>query len=60
MTSKLEALKKRGGDTAGADFTVGRLVIVLEEDKWSRIWAADDVERLMAGVTSSTSDLGGR
>ena len=48
---KLEALKKQGGDAAGADFTVGRLVIVMEEAKSNRrLWAADGVERLNPAV----------
>ena len=48
---KLEALKKQGGDAAGADFTVGRLVIVMEDAKSSRrLWAADGVERLNPAV----------
>ena len=48
---KLEALMKQGGDAAGADFTVGRLVIVMEEAKSSRrLWAADGVERLDPAV----------
>ena len=48
---KLESLKREGGDTAGADVTVGRLVIVMEEGKSSRrLWAADGVERLNPAV----------
>jgi hypothetical protein len=48
---KLEALKKQGGDTAGADFTVGRLVVVMEEATSNRrLWAADGVERLNPAV----------
>jgi hypothetical protein len=44
---ELEAIEKQGGDTAGADFTVGRLVIVMEDAQSSRrLWAADAVERL--------------
>jgi uncharacterized protein DUF4136 len=44
---KLEAIEKQGGDKAGADVTVGRLVIVMEDARSSRrLWAADGVERL--------------
>jgi Domain of unknown function (DUF4136) len=44
---KLDAIEKQGGDKAGADFTVGRLIIVMEDVKSSRrLWAADGVERL--------------
>jgi Domain of unknown function (DUF4136) len=44
---KLEAIDKQGGDKAGADVTVGRLIIVMEDVKSSRrLWAADGVERL--------------
>jgi hypothetical protein len=44
---KLEALQKQGGDAAGADFSVGRLVIVMEDAASSRrLWAADGMERL--------------
>ena len=41
---KLEALKKEGKDQAGADVTVGRLVIVMDDAKARRLWAADSVE----------------
>jgi hypothetical protein len=42
---KLDALKQQGADTAGADVTVGRLVIAVEDAKSSRrLWAADSVE----------------
>lgn len=42
---KLEALERKGADPAGADFTVGRLVIVMEDAKSKgRLWAADSVE----------------
>jgi hypothetical protein len=48
---KLEAIEKQGGNAAGADVTVGRLVIVMEEGKSSRrLWAADGVERLNPAV----------
>ena len=48
---KLEAIDKQGGDKAGADLTVGRLVIVMEDAKSSgRLWAADGVERLNPAV----------
>ena len=44
---KLEAIEKEGGDKTGAEFTVGRLVIVMEDAKAKRrLWAADSVERL--------------
>jgi len=41
---KLEALKKEGKDQAGADVTVGRLIIALEDAKAHRLWAADSTE----------------
>jgi Domain of unknown function (DUF4136) len=42
---KLDTLKQQGADTAGADVTVGRLVIAVEDAKSSRrLWAADSVE----------------
>jgi DNA-binding PucR family transcriptional regulator len=42
---KLEALERKGADPAGADVTVGRLVIALEDAKSNRrLWAADSVE----------------
>jgi Domain of unknown function (DUF4136) len=42
---KLDALKQQGADAAGADVTVGRLVIAVEDAKSSRrLWAADSVE----------------
>ena len=48
---KLAALEKQGGDQAGANYTVGRLVIVMEDAKSSRrLWAADGVERLNPAV----------
>jgi hypothetical protein len=48
---KLETLEKQGSDKAGADVTVGRLVIVMEDAKSSRrLWAADGVERLNPAV----------
>lgn len=44
---KLDALEKQKADPAGADVTVGRLVIVLDGAKsGKRLWAADSVERL--------------
>lgn len=44
---KLEAIEKQGGDKAGADVTVGRLVIVMEDARSNRrLRAADGVERL--------------
>ena len=45
--AKLEALEKQGGDQSGATFTVGRLVIVMEDAKSShQLWAVDGLERL--------------
>jgi hypothetical protein len=44
---KLEALEKQGGDPSGANFGVGRLVIVVDDAKSDRrLWAADGIERL--------------
>jgi hypothetical protein len=44
---KLEALQKQGSDTTAAHFSVGRLVIVMEDPKSGRrLWAADGMERL--------------
>jgi hypothetical protein len=44
---KLEALQKQGGDETGAQFSVGRLVIIMEDAQSSRrLWAADGMERL--------------
>lgn len=44
---KLEALEKQKVDPSGADVTVGRLVIVMDDAKSAkRLWAADSVERL--------------
>jgi hypothetical protein len=44
---KLEALTKEGGDLTGANYTVGRLIIVLEDAKSTRrLWAADSIERV--------------
>jgi hypothetical protein len=43
--NKLEALERKGADPAGANLTVGRLIIALEDAKSSsRLWAADSVE----------------
>lgn len=48
---KLESIEKQGGDRAGAEFSVGRLVIVMEDAKSSRrLWAADSVEALNPAV----------
>ena len=48
---ELEALEKEGGDAAGANFTVGRLIIVMEDAKASQqLWAADGTERLNPAV----------
>ena len=48
---KLELIEKQGGDKAGADFTVGRLILVMEDAKsGARLWAADGVERLNPAV----------
>jgi hypothetical protein len=44
---KLEAIERAGGDSTGANYSVGRLVIVMEDAKsGKRLWAADGVERL--------------
>jgi hypothetical protein len=56
---KLEALEKQGGDTAGADVTVGRLVIVMEDKASRRIWAADGVERLNPAVAERDQAIKG-
>jgi hypothetical protein len=42
---KLEQLERKGADPAGANVTVGRLIIALEDAKSNRrLWAADSVE----------------
>ena len=57
---KLEAIDKQGGDKAGADFTVGRLIIVMEDAKSSRrLWAADGVERLNPAVAERDQAIKG-
>ena len=44
---KLSEIEKAGGDKAGADYTVGRLIIAMQDVKTSKqLWAADCVERL--------------
>ena len=44
---KVEQIEKQGGNEAGADYTVGRLVIVMDDAKSKRrLWAADGMERL--------------
>ena len=44
---KLEAIEKQGGDQTAAHYTVGRLVIVMEDaQSRRRLWAADGIERL--------------
>ena len=47
---KLEALKREGKDQAGADVTVGRLIIAMEDGKAHRLWAADSVEIMNPSV----------
>jgi Domain of unknown function (DUF4136) len=48
---KLAAIEKQKGDPAGADYSVGRLIIIMEDAKGSRqLWAADCVERLNPAV----------
>jgi hypothetical protein len=57
---KLEAIQKQGGDTAGADVTVGRLVIVMEDAKSGRrLWAADGIERLNPDVADRERAISG-
>ena len=57
---KLEATQKQGGDSAGADVTVGRLVIVMEDAKSGRrLWAADGVERLNPAVADRDQTIAG-
>jgi hypothetical protein len=57
---KLEALEKQGGDKAGADVTVGRLIIVMENAKsGARLWAADGVERLNPAVAERDQTIKG-
>jgi hypothetical protein len=42
---KLEQLERKGADPAGANVTVGRLIIALEDATSNRrLWAADSVE----------------
>jgi hypothetical protein len=47
---KLETLKKEGKDQAGADVTVGRLIIAMDDAKAHRLWAADSVEIMNPAV----------
>jgi hypothetical protein len=57
---KLEAIEKQGGDQAGANVTVGRLVIVMEDAKSGhRLWAADGVERLNPAVADRDQTIKG-
>ena len=56
---KLEALEKQGGDKAGADVTVGRLIIVMEDKANRRLWAADGVERLNPAVAERDQAIKG-
>ena len=57
---KLEAIDKQGGDKAGADVTVGRLIVVMEDVKSSRrLWAADGVERLNPAVAERDQAIKG-
>jgi len=56
---KLEAIEKQGGDKAGADFTVGRLIIVMEDTSSRRLWAADGVERLNPAVADRDQAIKG-
>ena len=55
--NKLEALTKQGADPAGADVTVGRLIIVVEDKSSSRLWAADSVERLNPAVADREATI---
>jgi hypothetical protein len=44
---KLHELEKTGGAAAGANYSVGRLVIIMEDARSNRqLWAADGLERL--------------
>jgi Domain of unknown function (DUF4136) len=55
---KLAAIEKSGGDKAGADYTVGRLVIAMQDAKTSKqLWAADCVERLNPAVAERDATI---
>jgi len=55
---KLEAIEKSGGDKAGADYTVGRLVIAMQDTKSGKqVWAADCVERLNPAVAERDATI---
>ena len=55
---KLKELEKSGGDKAGADYTVGRLVIAMQDAKTSKqLWAADCVERLNPAVAERDATI---
>lgn len=57
---KLEAIERQGGDKTGADVTVGRLIIVMENAKsGARLWAADGVERLNPAVADRDQTIRG-
>jgi hypothetical protein len=57
---KLEALEKQGADTAGAQYSVGRLVVLMEDAKSSRrVWAADGVERLNPSIAEFDKTISG-
>ena len=56
---KLEALTKQGGDKSGADVTVGRLIVVMEDKASRRLWAADGVERLNPAVADRDQTIKG-
>jgi Domain of unknown function (DUF4136) len=57
---KLEEIEKQGGDQAGANVTVGRLIVVMEDAKSGhRLWAADGVERLNPTVAERDQTIKG-
>ena len=55
---KLSEIEKSGGDKTGADYTVGRLVIAMQDAKTSKqVWAADCVERLNPAVAERDATI---
>ncbi len=55
---KLSEIEKAGGDKAGADYTVGRLIIAMQDVKTGKqLWAADCVERLNPAVAERDATI---
>jgi hypothetical protein len=55
---KLAAIEKAGGDKAGADYSVGRLIVAIQDAKSGKqLWAADGVERLNPAVADRDTTI---